>query len=302
MSNTGQMAGKTANKGDCKICGKLVKTKDKGITCDICEGWHHSSCTGMSDIQYNFYKDEEKTNWVCTNCIKNKKEENSIRDILKDIKKSSEDDRENMKQERNQMMDMMKQFTDGMMKQLTDQINRLEDKIETKMNDKIRTSERGMMLKLNDEMDERFERLKRKNNVILYGLPESKKENVNDRLIEDIEKTRVLLEKIEVDIEKFKLFRLGNKINPGKIRPVKLEMAKEEDKYSILKGAGKIRNIEDEEFKKIIISSDLTLKQRELDRILRDELKVRRQAGETNIKIKNGRIVNVDVQGQGTQQ
>ena len=149
----------------------------------------------MSDIHYNFYKDEEKTNWVCTKCIKNKRKENSIHDILKEIKKSNEDDKETMRQERKQMMDTMKEFTDGMMKQLTDQLKKMEDKIENKMNDKIRTAERGMILKLNDEMDERFEKFKRKNNIILYGLPESKKENENDRLIEDIENLEYCLKK-----------------------------------------------------------------------------------------------------------
>ena len=35
----------------------------------------------------------------------------------------------------------------------------------------------------------------------------------------------------------------------------------------------------------------MTVKQRELEKILREDLKNRREAGETNIKIKNGRIV-----------
>ena len=111
-----------------------------------------------------------------------------------------------------------------------------------------------------------------------------------------------MLEKIEATVEKFNLVRLGNRVNPGKVRPIKLEMEKEEDKYNILKRAGKIKNIEEEEIKRIIISSDLTLKQRELDRNLREELKARRQAGETNIKIKNGKIINTEEQGQRNQQ
>ena len=36
----------------------------------------------------------------------------------------------------------------------------------------------------------------------------------------------------------------------------------------------------------------MTLKQRELDKILREELKERRNAGESDIKIKDGRIVS----------
>ena len=304
-------------KDDCNVCGKHVTRRDKGISCDICEGWYHSSCTGMSDIQYNFYKEDKdaKVNWACTNCIKAKKEENSIHTMLKEIKKKNDENNETIRQEREisrqeretsrqereassqerrQMMDMMKH--------LADQMKNMENRMENKVTDMLKTSEREMILKVNNEMDERFERFKRKNNLVLYGVPESRKGNDNDRMKEDIERTNLLLEKLEVTVEKFKSARLGNKINADKIRPIKIELEKEEDKYKILKGAGKIKNIEDEDLKKIIISPDMTIKQRELDRILREELKNRRQAGETNIKIKNGRIVNTERQDQINQQ
>ena len=297
-------------KDDCNVCGKHVTRRERGICCDICEAWYHSNCTGMSDIHYNLYKDdkENKINWVCTNCIKAKKEENSIHSMLKEIKKKNDDNNETIRQEREtsrqeredsrlerkQMMDMMKQ--------LTDQMKKLEDKMESKMDDKLKTSEREMALKVSNEIDEKLERFRRKNNIVLYGVPESKKGNENDRMKEDIEKTNLLLEKIEIKVEKFELARLGNKINAGKARSIKIELDKEEDKYKILKGAGKIKNVEDENLKKIIISPDMTIKQRELDRNLREELKNRRQAGETNIKIKNGRIVVIGRQDQINQE
>ena len=41
----------------------------------------------------------------------------------------------------------------------------------------------------------------------------------------------------------------------------------------------------------------MTLKQRELDQILREELKVRRNAEESDIKIKDGKIVSGLEQG-----
>ena len=69
----------------------------------------------------------------------------------------------------------------------------------------------------------------------------------------------------------------------------------------ILKKASKIRNTENEKLKKIIISSDMTLKQREIDKILREELKMRRLAGEKNIKIKDGKIV-AKLEGGGKSQ
>ena len=41
----------------------------------------------------------------------------------------------------------------------------------------------------------------------------------------------------------------------------------------------------------------MSLKEREFQKMLREELKERRQAGERNIKIRKGRIVKGDVDG-----
>ena len=56
------------------------------------------------------------------------------------------------------------------------------------------------------------------------------------------------------------MMRLGNKINTGKVRTIKIEMDKEEDKHNILRGAAKTKNINDENLKKVIISSDMAIK------------------------------------------
>ena len=66
--------------------------------------------------------------------------------------------------------------------------------------------------------------------------------------------------KIEITVEKYKMMRLGNKINTGKVRTIKIEMDKEEDKHNILRGAAKTKNINDENLKKVIISSDMAIK------------------------------------------
>ena len=45
--------------------------------------------------------------------------------------------------------------------------------------------------------------------------------------------------------------------------------------------------------KNITIRKDLTLKQREMNKKLTEELKSRRNKGENNIKIRNGKIVRM---------
>jgi len=34
---------------ECNICEKVVVTDDKGIECEICNGWYHTSCVDLTD-------------------------------------------------------------------------------------------------------------------------------------------------------------------------------------------------------------------------------------------------------------
>ena len=104
---------------------------------------------------------------------------------------------------------------------------------------------------------------------------------------------KILLE-LEITVARLNIARLGRDAKTdGKPRPIKLELESEAEKFRILKKASKIKSTNIEEFKKIIISGDITLKQRELDKNLREELKERRMNGERNLKIRNGKVVEI---------
>ena len=60
-------------------------------------------------------------------------------------------------------------------------------------------------------------------------------------------------------------------------------------KRSILKQATKLRN--NSNWNKVFISPDLTPKEREINKKLREELRNRKQAGEKNMTIRYGKIV-----------
>lgn len=50
-------------------CGKKVKTGDKGLQCEICEGWFHSKCADVDDKDYAFLsKNISGMHWFCDYC------------------------------------------------------------------------------------------------------------------------------------------------------------------------------------------------------------------------------------------
>ena len=273
-------------KEECQVCKAHVEENEKGICCEICEYWYHSKCMKLNDATYKFFEKENQP-WACSSCIKSKKEDNELRNLIMKMVEEKEEDRE----ERALMMSMMNK--------MCDRISGLEKILEAKMNEKIKTSEKVILLKVNQDMEERFEKFKRRKNVVIYGMPEREDgtSNENERLEADNANIKKLLREINVNVKNFEASRIGKKTLRNIPRPMRVEFSKESERYETLKKAASLRFTKKAELKKVIVSADMSFKERESQKLLREELKERRQAGEINIKIRKGRIVKEGVDG-----
>ena len=56
---------------DCGSCGKTVAKSAKALACDFCRLWHHMSCAGLTDSDYDFMKSRKGLGfrWFCGTCI-----------------------------------------------------------------------------------------------------------------------------------------------------------------------------------------------------------------------------------------
>ena len=270
---------------ECKICQDNVAENEKGINCDLCENWYHCKCIKMNDAIYKFYSKENQP-WACSKCIENKREKNELYDLVMNMMKNNEEERE----ERALMMSMMKK--------MCEQLSGLEKIMEDKINKKLKKNENDLLIKVNEEMEESLEKFKRRKNLVIYGMIEKKCENEKEKCEADCMNIKKLLRELNMDIKYFEISRLGKQNTKGKPRPIRIELNKESEKYEILRNAAKLRFTENEDLKKVIINTDMSLKEREFQKVLREELKERRQAGERNIKIRKGRIVRTDEGGE----
>ena len=148
--------------------------------------------------------------------------------------------------------------------------------------------------KLSEVQEERGEREKRKDNIILVNVPESTGEDNEDRKKEDIEKTKEIIRKacpdIPTDISVTEPVRLG-KPEKDKTRLLRVKVDSEETKRKILKNAYSLNTGIKDPKKRIYINPDYTPSERKQQKDLRDELRKRREGGETDIIIRNSRIV-----------
>ena len=248
------------------------------MSCDKCFSWYHIECIGMTAKQYKYMiKDSESSSpmfhWYCRTCKDRCLEAISKIDMLE-----------------NQTSNLASRVTT-----LDERVEALESKISQKVKKTIMT-----------EMDERTDIERRKLNLIVFGMPEpickpkdgskpgywyTKENKMAD--MDFFEKMTSSSMDTEVQRDSVRdVLRLGAKRNDGKPRPLKISFTDIGVKREVL---GKAKLLKSGKHNMIFISPDLTPQQREKDRVLRQELKSRRDEGEEHLVIRRGRITNKKV-------
>jgi len=140
---------------------------------------------------------------------------------------------------------------------------------------------------LNEEKDKE----KRKMNVIIHGIPESKSEEPLERKAYDIDQVNTIFQKhLNVEVAVDNAVRLGKKVNE-KSRLLKITLPTESAKKQVMRSSGQLRNDSNPDWmKKLYITQDLTPKEQEENRELRKKLSELNSTGRI-YRIKNGQIV-----------
>ena len=133
---------------------------------------------------------------------------------------------------------------------------------------------------------------KRRNNVIIFGLNESRAESLSASKEEDLRSVGSLGASLGVRGLKIQdCFRLGKRGLQQRPRPVKVICQDPQQRHELISSAYRIPNLnEDLGFRRVFIKPDLSPKEQEADRQLRQELKLRRANGE-RVVLRGGRIV-----------
>ena len=134
----------------------------------------------------------------------------------------------------------------------------------------------------------------RKNNIVLYNISESTKQNAKERE-EDLAKTKELISQgIKVEgcrIEK--IIRLGRTTEGVRSRPFLVKMEEQGDKWNVLKNAKNLKNAEGWQ-KKVGVSADLSFEERVKERELVKQLKLKRENGDKGWYIYRGALCRRD--------
>ena len=139
-------------------------------------------------------------------------------------------------------------------------------------------------------IDEYRDRENRKLNLILYNVPESQSGKTSVQKAHDTNFISDIANKIEAgQVDVTNVTRLGKKVN-NKNRLMKVQVASLSQKRRLLMNAKKLKQCSGD-FQNIYLTPDLSYNERQANRLLRQELSHRKEAGETDLVIYRGSIM-----------
>jgi len=212
--------------------------------------------------------------------------ENSQAEIVKSLKKEMALHGEMLQTLLSKIDDLTKQN-----ERLALRVADLENRVETLSSNQREENEKCFTSMFEDAYSEMEERHKRRKFLVISGLPEPCVGSVEQRRLEDQQAIESLAEAIGVEDVNFENISRIGAINSHKPRLLRLKCSSIRAKISLLRASKNLKRLS--KYRMVFINPDLTRHERERDKILRTELRDRRQAGE-KVMIRSGRVVNVD--------
>ena len=315
----------TRNEECCVDCGKEVLDSHQGVKCDACGFWHHANCEKVSDEVFDFLQSHgsvESVMWYCRKCtvvckgfmkLMNDILESQLRmeerldEVISGVEKKMVETGDVMERKMSELVgkwetDKRSQDDDGSKQEPQQRIEaKVDALLETVSANKTDSHyvqdcvEDAILVKMAEEHEEAEEIRKRKSNVVIFGVPESSETDFEKRRTDDEDQLQTVLHLIKCDNTTVnKIVRMGRRPEQGdaKPRPMLVTMASEKQKDQVLAKSKNLKRSGHEGMDKVFIFQDLTPRQREKRKRLVQELKDRKQRGESDLIIAGGKIVN----------
>lgn len=184
-------------------------------------------------------------------------------------------------------------------------INELEQKLSSLADDSKNSKQtvidyvqKAVEVQAQETKEEELEKEKRKTSIIVHGLPESESDDSTERAEGD---SCIVTSMFQVmgcaDVKVKNSIRLGKyqaqtqDSSSLKPRPVKVTFETETDKNDALRMSKNLRKTQEGVWHKVFLHQDLTLKEREIRKELLQEMKRRKDTGETDLILVGLKIV-----------
>ena len=303
----------------CKVCKKecldpdsFNSEDDDSINCEECNHWFHKNCTNTTNAEWESLKgSNENITFRCDDCIANKGQHVNQMQMFQQL----------LRENNEVLFKRIEGFESKIMLKVDEKIEQkfaeFEDKNEKLIDEKLKahskTIEQNKKEKLSLEneikahvtqsIDEIKEKEERRNNLIMFNLKESAKEENTEEEKEDLQEILKVSQHTNPELKDTvtnqltvnNIRRLGKKKTPTsdedkstKPRPIKITLPDESTKFKILKKSHKLKDYQ--ENNKIGLKLDLTKQQQMEEKALRQEL-IKRREQQEDVMIFRGQVI-----------
>ena len=284
--------------GECK-----TECKDGSIQCFKCDEWYHAGeCSGIATNILRALPKSAGLLWLCKTC--NEPGRRAIREGVQDqdhdsIRRKLETIEKQLKENQTSTQEVQRKMQESFEAQL----KKIETSVETKISELMTKQEemptviknawtkappnqpahsmKKIMKETLAQQDREKEDLeKRESNLVLFNVPESKKQNAKEREGADLEKFYdFCVEGLKIPADSLpaveKAIRLGKASTEDNVRqrPMKLILTSRDEKAQIFRSLRNLKQCQIEEYTRISVSHDYSKEARENIRALIEEAK-----------------------------
>lgn len=247
----------------CELCNVMVDDGDRAMSCEACHKWFHTRCIDMDARLYDLLTSSNvNMRWFCNDC------DPKVDDAISKISE-----------------------LDTKMKAIEARLEAIEQNFDVKTDYIIQK-------KFDEYVYEQAELEKRKTNVILHKVKEPDASlTIEQKKQEDTRAVMKIGREIGINLKEDDIrsvYRIGRKPEtnqPARNRIMCVVFKDGNTKAEMLRNARNLKDSSDNELKEVFVTPDMTQRQREEHKLLRDELIRRRNNGEQDLQIRRGKIV-----------
>lgn len=295
----------------CPKCDKVVKNRDMALLCDLCEFWYHISCEEVTKEAYRFLmrKDVSAIHWYCKRCditarkilshvTRLEKRQDDVERKVEKLEKYSHENFEELRSEVEKLKAEVIPGEENFMK-LRKDLDEIKTKVCEEVKEEVGRSYRDIVKEeakkvydvqaavisgeevIAKTTSKIQERLDRKNNLVLYNVPEEVKREMNLGIrSEKIKHDKMILKEVCAEIgvncyddDIVSVTRLGKYMGAQdsettKPRPI-LVVLNDGVKGKVMRNAHKLKDCKNLVYKNIGLSHDMNEEERRKNNDLR---------------------------------
>ena len=309
---------KEADKQDkvwCKDCNILIGKDTKALSCNFCHKWLCTSCLEVNDDLYDMLVCNPKSILLvpCKDCSSQLASMQEMRVTLNEVKANQEDTKKQLVNLDAKMSaiskDIKKTVKEVVKAEVDSQLKGKVKEVEKRLGDKIQDLKQELQplaaplckAEIEQIVVETYSEEKqkdiRKSNLMMFNIPELYSKELQDRKKHDLDMVLKVLRALQVvdNIQDkiVSVLRMGRWQNDQTRRPLRIVFSDPNLKYMFIQKAYKIKQSEDELVKNVRLSSDRTPREIEQYKELRAELERRKALGESDLRIRKGKIISL---------